>query len=175
MVIWVLLAGLPGSGKSTLARAIAARLNAVVIDKDRVREALFPGPLTDYTAEQDNLCFKAMLESATYITAHRQADFVILDGRTFSRSSHIEQAVQAARRAGARWKILHVISSEAVAEARLAGTDPSHPARNRNLDLYHRVRREFQPIAYPKLTVDTSADIEPELPGVLAYISGVDE
>jgi adenylylsulfate kinase-like enzyme len=56
MTTWVLLAGLPATGKSTLARALAERLEgAAVLDKDRVRAALFPGDMVDYTTEQDEL------------------------------------------------------------------------------------------------------------------------
>ena len=54
MTTWVLFAGLPGTGKSTLARAIAGRLGAAVLDKDRVRGALFPRGLTDYTRNKMN-------------------------------------------------------------------------------------------------------------------------
>ncbi|MEA2262671.1 MAG: hypothetical protein QOJ51_5496, partial [Acidobacteriaceae bacterium] len=68
MTTWVLFAGLPGTGKSTLAQAIADRLGAAVLDKDRVRGALFPGSLTDYTTQQDELCMRAMLEAAAYLT-----------------------------------------------------------------------------------------------------------
>jgi adenylylsulfate kinase len=37
----IAMAGLPGTGKSTLANALANALGAAVLNKDRVRAALF--------------------------------------------------------------------------------------------------------------------------------------
>ena len=129
MTTWVLFAGLPGTGKSTLARAIAERLDAAVLDKDRVRGALFPGSLTDYTAQQDELCMRAMLEAAAYLTELERAEYIFFDGRTFSRRAQIEDVLLSAVSAGARWRVVHVKCADAVAEERLARSDPSHPAR----------------------------------------------
>jgi predicted kinase len=123
-VTWVILAGLPGTGKSTLARALAPRLDGVVLDKDRVREALFPDAMTDYSREQDDLCMRAMLEAAAYLTERHRVGFIFLDGRTFSRHQQINEVVQAAEQAGARWRILHVMCSDGVAEARLSRPTP---------------------------------------------------
>ncbi len=78
MTTWVLFAGLPGTGKSTLAKALAERLGAAILDKDRVRGALFPGLLTDYSAEQDQLCMRAMLEAAAYLTECQRARLHLL-------------------------------------------------------------------------------------------------
>src|ERR1700753_4298800 len=105
MTTWVLFAGLPGTGKSTLARAIAERLGAAVLDKDRVRGALFPGALTDYTTQQDELCMRAMLEAAAYLTELGRVEYIFFDGRTFSRQAQIEDLLSAAARAGARWRV----------------------------------------------------------------------
>src|SRR6202522_3335971 len=160
MTTWVFLAGLPGTGKSTLARAMGQRLGAAVLDKDRVRGALFPGPLTDYTAPQDHLCMSAMLDAAAYLTEHRRVDYIFFDGRTFSTRAQIEEVLLAAERAGVRWRILHLTCADAVAEARLARDDPSHPAQNRDPGLYRRIKQHFEPILEAKLEVDTTLGIE---------------
>ncbi len=74
----------------------------MVLSKDVVRAALFPGTLTDYTREQDDLCFRMVLEAAEYLAGHNQTEFIFLDGRTFSRGEQIEQAIRAAERCGLR-------------------------------------------------------------------------
>jgi predicted kinase len=171
MTTWVLFAGLPGTGKSTIARAIAERLGAAVLDKDRVRGALFPGALTDYTPQQDELCMRAMLEAAAYLTERERVEYIFFDGRTFSRQAHIEVVLQAAERAGAFWRIVHVKCADAVAEERLARHDPGHPAQNRDATLYRRIKQQFEPIMQPKLEVDTTEGTHAVLTVVEEYIA----
>jgi predicted kinase len=172
MTTWVLFAGLPGTGKSTLARAIAERLGAAVLDKDRVRGALFPGALTDYTAQQDELCMRAMLEAAAYLTELERVEYIFFDGRTFSRRAQIEDVLLAAARAGARWRVVHVKCADAVAEERLARSDPSHPAQNRDPALYRRIKQQFEPITRAKLEVDTTSGTDEVLTMVEEYLTG---
>jgi len=169
---WVIFAGLPGTGKSTLARALADRLGAAILDKDRVRGALFPDALTDYSAEQDQLCMRAMLEAAAYLTERRRVKYVFFDGRTFSTRGQIEEVLLAAEQAGARWRILHLTSADAVAEERLARNDPGHPAKNRDLALYRSIQQHFEPILQPKLEVDTTLGVDGQLAAVEAYLAG---
>jgi predicted kinase len=172
MTTWVLFAGLPGTGKSTLARAIAERLGAAVLDKDRVRGALFPGALTDYSEQQDQLCMRAMLEAAAYLTERKPVDYIFFDGRTFSRQAQIEDVLLAAARAGARWRIVHVTCADGIAEERLARTDPSHPAQNRDAALYRRIQQRFEPIPQAKLEVDTTSGTDALLAVVEEYLTG---
>jgi predicted kinase len=172
MTTWVLFAGLPGTGKSTLARAIAERLGAAVLDKDRVRGALFPGALTDYTAQQDELCMRAMLEAAAYLTELKRVEYIFFDGRTFSQRGQIEDVLLAAARAGARWRVVRVMCADAVAEERLARSDPSHPAKNRDAALYRRIKQQFEPIAQAKLEVDTTLGTDAVLTMVEEYLTG---
>ena len=168
--IWVLFAGLPGVGKSTLADALSTRLDAAVLNKDTVRAALFPGLMTDYTAEQDQVCIGAMLDAAVYLTARARVMYVFFDGRTFSTHEQIEQIVRAAERVGALWRIVHVTCADAVAAERLATTAAPHPAGNRDAALYRAIKNRFQPIAHPHLQVDTTAGMHAPLEAVEAYL-----
>jgi predicted kinase len=155
MITYVLMAGLPGTGKSTLAEALARELNGVVLSKDAVRAALFPGPLTDYTPEQDDLCFGMVLDAAKYLAVSRRAEFIFLDGRTLSRSDQIEQAICAAKLASCAWKIILTTCPNAVAEVRLRADEGTHPASNRTTELYREIKARFQPIRYEYLEIDT--------------------
>jgi predicted kinase len=170
MTTWVLFAGLPGTGKSTLARALAEPLDAAILDKDRVRAALFPAPLTDYSSQQDQLCMSAILAAAAYLTERRRVPFIFFDGRTFSTHARRDEVIQAAGGAGAPWRILHITCADAVAEARLTAVDPAHPAQNRDLVLYRTIQQHFEPIRLPKLEVDTTLGVDKVLAAVEAYL-----
>ncbi len=160
MTTFVLMAGLPGTGKSTLAGALAQELDGVVLSKDTVRVALFPGPLTDYTHEQDDLCFNMVLYAAHYLATRNRTEFIFLDGRTFSRSEQIEQAIRAANQAGCAWRILHTMCPDAIAEARLIADAATHPATNRTMGLYREIKCRFNAIEYPHLDIDTSQSLD---------------
>ncbi|WP_158750325.1 AAA family ATPase [Acidobacterium sp. S8] len=174
IAVWILLAGLPATGKSTLAKALAAKLNAAtILDKDRVRDSLFPGPMTDYTAEQDALCMHAMIDAAAYLTQHRRGEYIFFDGRTFSRNAQIEEVITAAEKSGAPWRILLLTCSDEAAESRLRIADSNHPARNRDFDLYLRVKAAFEPILGDKLELDTTESVDSLLPAALRFITAV--
>jgi predicted kinase len=172
MTTWVMLAGLQATGKSTLARALASCLDAVTLDKDHIRSAIFGDALTDYTREQDDLVMRAMLDAAKYLTGRERVEFILFDGRTFSRNLQVDEVIGAAKSAGAAWRILSLSCSDPVAERRLEHQDPRHPAGNRNLALYRQVQRNFQPIPYAKLDIDTTFGIEAKLDAICRYLQG---
>ncbi len=98
---FVIMAGLPGTGKTVLAEVLAARLGGIVISKDKVRAALFPPGAITYSSGQNDFCMSVALMAAQRIAADHGVAFIFLDGRTFSRSRHVQQVAEAARLVGA--------------------------------------------------------------------------
>ena len=158
----VILAGLPGTGKSTIARALAQRLPGVVLDKDIIRAALFTPAQVEYSRVQDDFCQDIMLQTAAYLLGRNSSSYVLLDGRTFSRRYQREQVLQFCSQLATGWAILECVCSEQTALARLekAAADRTHPATNRTPELYHQIRKAWEPIADPKLVIDTDASLD---------------
>jgi predicted kinase len=158
----VIMAGLPGTGKSTVARSLAQRLPGTVLDKDIIRAALFTPAQVDYSRVQDDFCQEIMLQTAAYLLGRNLSLYVLLDGRTFSRRYQRERVLACCSQLETRWAILECVCSEPTALARLekAAAERSHPALNRTPNLYHQIRKAWEPINHPKLVIDTEASLE---------------
>jgi adenylylsulfate kinase len=155
----ILMAGLPGSGKSSLARALAAELAGSVLDKDEIRAALFAPSDVEYSTEQDDFCMGIMLKVAGYIFRKDPSRRIFLDGRTFSRSYQLARATGFAEALSQPWRILECVCSEPTVRERLA-EDSTHPAANRDFDLYLQVKARFEEIVLPKTLVDTDQPLD---------------
>jgi predicted kinase len=162
------MAGLPATGKTTLAEALAANTGGLVLNKDRVREAMFPGEWTEYTPEQDDVVMKAVYSAARYLLKHQRPPFLYLDGRTYRQRLHVDQAIALAEESGSSWKILHLVCDRNVIQERLA--NGTHIARNRNFELYSQLEHNSQPIERPFLLVDTTQPFRSSLENCLAYL-----
>lgn len=170
----VVMAGLPGTGKSTLARGLATALDAVILDKDPIRAALFPPAAIEYSTRQDDFCLSIMLQVAAYLLAQNPARYVVLDGRPFARRYQREQVAAAAQHLQTPVGMIECVCSDATARRRLehdaaAGT---HLARNRTYDLYLSLKAQFEPIEPPKLTIDTGEGYERCLAACVDYLRG---
>lgn len=152
----VALAGLPGTGKSTLARELARRLAAPLLDKDRVRAALFAPEEIEYGREQDDLVMECVYRVVEF-HARRGRDAVVLDGRTYSRRAQVEELRRLSARLGARLALIECVAGEAAVRERLErdARERVHPAADRSFALYERLREAAEPIAGPKLVLAT--------------------
>jgi adenylylsulfate kinase len=158
----VIMAGLPGTGKSVLCRALAKQVGGVVLDKDIVRAALFPPERIEYSAEQDDFCQSLLIAAAGYLQARDPHAVIFFDGRAFSRRYQIEAVIKSAQKLGSPWRIIECTCCEASARQRLERDQAAghHPAANRSVDLYQRLKAAFQPIPLPKLVVDTDQPLD---------------
>ena len=164
-----MLAGLPGAGKSTLAQAISARLpDARIIDKDRVRDALFAP--CDYSAVERDVTFSAMLDAARYHLGRGR--MVIFDGLTFSRRSEVAAVEAVAVESGAFAAVIVCDVPVAVAVERCErdAASGAHPAANRDGDLVRRVAAEMEEPAGDYLTLPMTRPVDELVGPALAYI-----
>lgn len=173
-MILVAMTGLPGTGKSTLAHALADALPALVLDKDRVRAALF-STAVDYSAAQNDFCMKVIYQTAAFLLQRDPSRAVIIDGRTFATQAQREALREAAWKMDATLHIIECVCAETTALARLAhdAAAGSHPAADRDAALYWRVRARWEPIPAPKLVIDTGAPLETSVVRSLDYLTEV--
>jgi predicted kinase len=164
----VIMAGLPATGKSTLARAVADTTGAIVLDKDRIRAALFPAELIEYSREQDDFVVRVMLKVAGWIVRRDASRIVIVDGRPFAKKYQLDQVIAFAEWIKTPWRIVECTCGEDLARERLR--EVTHVAADRDFDLYLRVKDEWEEITRPKLLLDTLVPVEELAPRAVAYI-----
>lgn len=171
----IAMAGLPATGKSTIARSLAQRLPAVLLDKDVIRAALFAPEHVEYASAQNDLCVEVMFQVAEYHIRHHPERHVILDGRTFSKRYQVDSLVSFAQRIDVPLRIIECVSDDALVAARLARSQHTHLAANRNFDLYRRLKAESDPISLPKYVIDTgTVDVATGVSRALAYVLAPD-
>lgn len=156
------MAGLPATGKSTLSRAVASRVSGSVLDKDLIRAALFAPADIEYSLAQDDFCMEVMLDTASFTLRKDPQRVNFLDGRPFSRRYQIDRVIKTAAILNQPWRIIECVCSIETARKRLQeqAADGSHPAGNRDFELYQRVKAEFEEITLPKIVVNTEDALE---------------
>ena len=169
------LAGLPGTGKSTLAACLEQEIGAVVLSKDAVRATLFPAPVLDYSAEQDEIAMSAIYQAAAAILRAHPSQAVIIDGRTFLRPGQLQPLLDLAASLCEPPNMILCVCDNDVAKERLESDLAAglHPAGNRTYNLYQSMKAAAEPITLPHLVLDTGRTPRNEcVRRCLDYLSG---
>lgn len=161
----LLLIGLPGAGKSTLARALAPHLGAVIVDRDAIRAALFPGRPVD---AQVTAAANAHMEAA--LRHHLRAGrCVIADGRSLASATQRLRLARLARACGARCREIWLDVPLPVAIARVEVTRSVHPASDRDAALVRAIAARFE-VPHAALRLDATSAVESLVATVLGTL-----
>ncbi len=165
MAALVLLSGLPGAGKTTFAAQLAARLDACVLESDRVRLELFPK--RRYTRGESGEVFATVRERAE--EALEQGRHVIIDA-TNLRQRERRGFWQLAERRGALVVGVRLTAQDAVLRERLSG--PREGASEADVRVYERMRGREEPFARPCVQVDSRYCVEASVALAAALCQG---
>jgi adenylylsulfate kinase len=143
-----------------------------VLSKDEIRHTLFSADEIVYSSRQDDFCMQVMLETAGYLLQQDSNRIVFLDGRPFSRRYQIDNVVTAAASLHQSWRILECVCSEEISRQRLEDQSVlgTHPAENRDYQLYLEVKSRFEAITLPKTVIDTGQPLQTCVEQALAAI-----
>lgn len=154
--------GEPGSGKSTLARAIAPRIDAIVLDKDIVKAALLRSGIGE--AQAGPAAYEAYFAIAASLI--EQGRSVILDNPVFWEPVEAWWRELAAVSGSPPLLIDCVLRDRDELRRRLATRDAleSQPRQPLDASAYYRVTGE-------RLTLDTSRPLDALVDEAVAYIT----
>jgi len=164
----ILMVGLPGTGKSTLAKAISSPLGAIVLDRDTIRDTVFPVEEIDYSDEQNEVASQIAYMIAKYILQRNPHKRIILDGRPFSKKQQRDVIVEMADQTNQQLKVIYCWAPDDIVKERLKNTSQNY-ATVRTFEKYKRIKSEFEPLQLPHLKVNMALPLSKAQRKALEY------
>ncbi len=145
------LSGLPGAGKSSAAIELSERFDLRLVDRDRVRDAMFP--LCAFSGAEKEAANEAVMSA---VAANCRLGFnTLIDGMTFSSRMQRSEFSNLVRECGGRFAILYFDCPLDIARERLDAQE-GHRARDRTPELADDVAARFEPPEGEGLRVDAA-------------------
>lgn len=153
----VMVSGLPGTGKSYFCQRLLEKLDAVRVESDSLRKALFSPPA--YTAEESARLFPAIHQLIDELL--NRGVPVVYDATNLA-EHHREYLYNIAHRRGARLILVRVEAPAEVVQERLqrrgAGASAGDSS-DAGWQVYERMRQSVEPMRRCHFVADTSRDI----------------
>lgn len=164
----VLLAGLPGVGKSTAAARLAGPLEAVIVDRDDIKERVIPHRYLTHSSLQTRFAGDVAFKVVEAILSENSSPKILVDGHTFSRTTDIERYRSLCVRFEASLFVVLCTAQEDVIRHRIIA-DHVGIAKERTWEKYLEVRTRFEPIPGNVIHLDLSDD-DPDFSPVVRTI-----
>ena len=87
----ILMVGIPGSGKSKLAKYLSKLLNSEILNRDLIRNTIFPKKFINHSNLQNDIASKTLYKVLEYIILNDNPKFIIVDGKPYSRKNEIKE------------------------------------------------------------------------------------
>jgi predicted kinase len=164
-IVVVQMHGEPGSGKSTVARALASRIDAVVLDKDIIKSAILRAGATESLAAP--AAYEVYFELGRNLVGHGRS--VILDNPVFWTRVE-ERWLALAEEAGSRALLIECVCRDRAELVRRLATRHGLASQPRDpLDLLRHPGSAATQFV-PRLTLDTSRPLDEIVEEAAAYV-----
>jgi predicted kinase len=98
---------------------------------------------------------------------------IIIDGMTFATNKSIRPFISAAIKHNLQFRIIECFCSEETAFDRIAKDviEKTHPAADRNEDIYYHVKEIFEPVENFHLKINTEENTEANIEKIINYLN----
>ena len=144
----VIIFGLPGTGKSFFGEQLSRQLDWIYINSDRIRQEM--DMKGKYQSGDKKKVYEAVFQKAKMFL--KKNHNVILDA-TFSDRKQLAEAKKLAKNIGTELKLIEMKADKQTVEERVRSKRKYSEA---GIDVYKKIKCEFDPVNEPHLELDTS-------------------
>lgn len=168
----VLLIGLPGAGKTWLANQLENYLDCTILNRDHIRDAIFPEKELDFSDPQNELASQVTNMVAEYILQRNSDYLLFLDGRPFSKQYQIEEVRNLAAHVGHKIKGIYCWAPDEIVANRLEKDqkESNYDSKNRTMKKYYRIRENFDEILIDHIRINTHESLMENLSKIISFL-----